>query len=207
MIGFSCAILARLVVSSALANWQRSSKVSSFRGMLSRKRATGIRMVSASPSTYNVIFSSSLWTLPQRKMALLSLFRYSCSSSSGFCWVWRRFSSASLIVAAVAYVRSKCWTASGQQLSPPRRDAPLRFVRNCVSAGSSRNIGSAMNACASDMLSMWASLTNLDRKSKMRMGSVPSKMGFSRTKLRFLIWIRTSAVERDDQESVMFLRR
>lgn len=58
--------------------------------------------------------------------------------------------------------------ASGQHVMIPCCDATLRLVWNCVSADTARKVGKAMKACASDTLSISASITKRGEKSNNR---------------------------------------
>lgn len=68
--------------------------------------------------------------------------------------------------------------AYGQHFIPPWIDAPLRSVRNWVSAWSAKNVWRTMHVWDSDMLNMLASFSKQLRKSKIFMGSFPSNTWF-----------------------------
>lgn len=93
--------------------------------------------------------------------------------SSDFSMKLRRSSSSSLIADTVAYVHNRYFIAFGQKGIPRWRDAPLRLVWNFYSAEFSRKVSRAINACASDMLSMSTSFTKRLQKSKILIRSVP----------------------------------
>lgn len=171
-----------------LEKWPRLSKVNSRLWILLCWWDTTMLIVGDNPYTYIVIFSSSLWTLPNLNMHSFKRFRYCCSSSSAFCITFWRFSKTSRIADVVAYELNRYCMSSGQHFIPPWWDDPLRLVRKWVPAVSARILGITMNFCASDMFNISTSLTKRGSESKTLMVYFPSKTWFFRVRFKFFLY-------------------
>lgn len=156
--------------------------------MLSRYLLATFRMVSNNPLMNTDIFSSSVSTFPQQKIASFSLFGFSSLTSSTTYSMFPRPSRSSVNAEALVQVRRRYWITAGQQIMPQWRDSLLKVVRNyCFPTDTAKNVAKTMNECASNMLRMSVAFTKQDKKSKTQIGSASLNVWFLRVRLTFLL--------------------